>query len=261
MSATTESLLDLLEARRGIVCAVGAGGKKTVLQRLATEHPGRVALTASVVTTHFPESLGFDVAIATADELPAAVAALDPGRGAAYACPIDKPGRHGGVPAGLIERIHREQDFAATYVKADGARMRWIKAPAEDEPVVPAGCSTVIAVVSARCLGEPLGPRVAHRIEQVQAITGLEPDEVIRPEHLARLIASPEGLRKGAGDRRIVPLINMVDDAQRESLARQAAEMALEMDPGIGYIVLACLQRDGDPVVAVIGRRGTTIGT
>jgi probable selenium-dependent hydroxylase accessory protein YqeC len=249
-----ESLLDLLEARHGIVCAVGAGGKKTVLQHLAAAHPGRVALTATVVTTHFPEALGFDQAVAPAGELPARVAALDPSRGAAYACPIDKPGRHGGVPAEVIERLHAGQGFAATYVKADGARMRWIKAPEDDEPVVPAGCSTVIAVISARCLGEPLGPRVAHRIERVQAVTGLGEEETIRPEHLARLIASPQGLRKGAESRRIVPLINMVDDAERESLARAAAVMALELDPAIGQVVLASLQRRDDPVVAVIRR-------
>jgi probable selenium-dependent hydroxylase accessory protein YqeC len=254
MDGADESLLDLLEARHGIVCAVGAGGKKTVLQHLAAAHPGRVAMTATVVTTHFPESLGFDEAIAPPDELPARVAALDTARGAAYACPIDKPGRHGGVPPELIERIHHEQEFAATYVKADGARMRWIKAPEDDEPVVPAGCDTVVAVVSARCLGEPLSTRVAHRIERVQDITGLELDEVIRPEHVARLIASPQGLRKGAQTRRIVPLINMVDDAGRESLARAAAAMALDLDPSIGRVVLASLQRRDDPVVAVIRR-------
>lgn len=254
MTIARESLLDLLEARQGIVCAVGAGGKKSVLQHLAAAHPGRAALTATVVTTHFPDSLGFGVAIAPPEELPAGVAALDRARGAAYACPIDKPGRHGGVPAAVIERIHREQAFAATYVKADGARMRWIKAPGDDEPVVPGGCSTVIAIVSARCLGQPLGPRVAHRMERVQDITGLQLEETIRPEHVARLIASPEGLRKGAGARRIVPLINMVDDAQLESLARAAAAMALELDPELGRVVLACLRRSDDPVVAVVRR-------
>lgn len=254
MRRGSESLLDLLEARSGIVCAVGAGGKKTVLQHLAAAHPGRVALTATVIATHFPDWLGFDEAIAPPDGLAARVAALDPARGAAYACPIDKAGRHGGAPAEVIERIHRQQGFAATYVKADGARMRWIKAPEDDEPVLPAGCSTVIAVVSARCLGEPLGPRVAHRIDRVQDVTGLDLDEVIRPEHVARLIASPQGLRKGADSRRVVPLINMVDDEQREVLARAAAGMALELDPDIGQVVLASLRRADDPVVAVVRR-------
>lgn len=249
-----ESLLDLLEARSGIVCAVGAGGKKTVLQCLAKAHPGRVALTATVVTTHFPEELGFDVAVAADEDLPARVAALDPARGAAYACPSDKPGRHAGVSPAVIERIHREGRFAATYVKADGARMRWIKAPADDEPLLPPGCSRVIAVVSARCLGEPLGPRVAHRVEQLQQVTGLALDETIGPLHLARLIASPAGLRKTTGVAPVVALINMVDDPAREALAREAAEQALQLEPAIDRVVLASLQRADRPVVAVVRR-------
>lgn len=247
-----ESLLDLLGARQGIVCAVGAGGKKTVLHYLAAQHPGRVALTATVVTTDFPPGLGFDVVVAPDAELPGRVARLDPARGVAYACPIDKPGRHGGVLPEVIARIHREQGFAATYVKADGARMRWIKAPDDDEPVLPPGCGRIVAIVSARAIGEPLGPRVAHRLGQLQAVTGLAPDEIIRPLHVARLLASRAGLRKGADRCPVVAVINMVDDAEREALAREAAGIALDLDPAIGQVVLTCLQREEDPVVAVV---------
>ena len=47
------ALLDLLDASTGVVCAVGAGGKKTLLNHLATTHPGRVALTTTVFMTCF----------------------------------------------------------------------------------------------------------------------------------------------------------------------------------------------------------------
>jgi probable selenium-dependent hydroxylase accessory protein YqeC len=247
------TLLDLLDARTGIVCAVGAGGKKSVLYHLATRHPGRVATTATVVTPHFPDALGFGVAIAAGDRLFERVAALDPQRKVAYACPSDKADRHAGVSPALVERIHRELAFDATYVKADGARMRWIKAPAPDDVVLPPSCRTVVAVVSARALGQPLGTRVAHRIERLSAVTGLAPGGIIEPLHVARLLASPHGLRPG-GARRVVPLINMVDDPEREALARAAAEAALELDPALGYVVLASLQRADAPVVAVVRR-------
>jgi probable selenium-dependent hydroxylase accessory protein YqeC len=249
-----ESLLDLLDARAGIVCAVGAGGKKSLLQHLAKGHPGRVALTGTVVTPHFPPSLGFDVAIAPPGDLPAAVARLDPSTGAAYACPHERDDRHSGVAPGLIERIHHEQGFAATYVKADGARMRWIKAPDDDEQVIPASCALVLAVVSARAMGEPLGQRVAHRIECLQAVTELAPDELITPLHVGRLIASPAGMQKAAGSHRVTPVINMVDDSRLEALAREAAAIALELNSAIGQVVLTCLRHEDDPVVAVIRR-------
>ena len=41
-------LLDALEAHSGLVCFVGAGGKKTILYRLGAAHPGRVGITATL---------------------------------------------------------------------------------------------------------------------------------------------------------------------------------------------------------------------
>jgi len=144
--------------------------------------------------------------------------------------------------------------FEATYVKADGARMRWIKAPEDDEQVVPESCRLVLAIVSARAIGEPLAARVAHRIERLQAVTGLASQETILPLHVGRLIASPEGLQKTSGSHRVLPVINMVDDRRREAQAREAAEVALDLNPSIEQVVLTCLQRDDDPLVAVIRR-------
>jgi probable selenium-dependent hydroxylase accessory protein YqeC len=248
------SLLDLLDARSGVVCAVGAGGKKSLLKHLALEHPGRVSITATVFTTYFQEHLGFGVAIEADADLPAAVAKLDAARSVAYACPGDKPGRRAGASPATIERIHREGGFAATYVKADGARMRWVKAPADDEPALPAAATTVLPVLSALALGEPLCARVAHRVERIGQVAGLRENEAIRPVHLGRLLASPQGLMKLTEGRHVVPVINMVDDAAREAGAREAAEVALGLCDRFDRVVLACLARSEHPVVAVVRR-------
>ena len=58
-------LLDVLEAREGIVCAIGAGGKKSTLYALARHHPGKVAITATVYNTFFPADLDAVEVIAT----------------------------------------------------------------------------------------------------------------------------------------------------------------------------------------------------
>lgn len=259
MGESLLDLLDLLDARDGIVCAVGAGGKKTVLQHLMARHPGRVALTATVFTTHFPEDLGCETAIDAAERLPERVAALDAAAKVAYACPSDKPGRYAGVPPEVIERIHRERGFDATFVKADGARMRWIKAPGDDEPLLPHACTTIIAVVSARAIGEPLDSRVAHRIDRISAITGLEEGRTIEPEHVARLIVHPDGLARARTGRRFVSLINMVDDERRGALARQVAGIALDLEPALERVVLACLKDREDPLITVIRRDAAAV--
>jgi hypothetical protein len=51
-----------------------------------------------------------------------------------------------------------------------------------------------------------------------------------------------------------VPVINMVDDAQREVGAREAAAVALASNDRIDRVVLLCLTRAGDPVVGVLRR-------
>lgn len=251
---TEASLLDLLEARCGVVCAVGAGGKKSLLKHLALGHPGRVAITATVFTTFFQEQIGFGVAIEADADLPAAVAQLDPARSVAYACPGDKPGRRAGATPATIARIHREGGFAATYVKADGARMRLIKAPADDEPALPDNATTVLPILSALALGEPLCARIAHRVEHIERVAGLRENEAIRPVHLGRLLASPQGLLKRTEGRRVVPVINMVDDAVREAGAREAAEVALGLCDRFDRVVLVSLARSESPVIAVVRR-------
>jgi len=246
-------LLDALEARRGIVCAVGAGGKKSTLYRLLQRHPGRVALTASAHTTYFPATLGLHEIIAETSALTAAVAGCDANK-IGYAAPSTRPGRHAGVPVGMIEQIHNLGDFDLTLVKADGARMRLLKAPAEHEPVLPPSATTLVTVVSAAAIGRGFDESIVHRTEQAARITGLETGERIAPVHVARLLSSPDGLLKGCGDMTVVPLINMVDDETIEKLARQAAEIALDQTTRFDRVVLASMRRRESALVAVVTR-------
>ena len=55
-----------------------------------------------------------------------------------------------------------------TAIANDGARMRLVKAPAEDEPALPACCTTVVPILSALAIGEPLTARIAHRVERIE---------------------------------------------------------------------------------------------
>lgn len=255
MTRDATDLPGLLGADRGIVCAIGAGGKKSTLYRLAEAHEGPWALTATVFTTTFPDALDLTAVVEDADSLADAVlAAAGSHRRLGYGSPSHKPGRYAGVDPDLIRAIHQQAGLALTLVKADGARMRWLKAPKEGEPVLPAGCTTVIPVLSARALGEPLSARIAHRPERVAAVAGLHEGEIVAPAHLARLLIADGGLLRGIGDQQVVPVINMVDDDRREALARQAALAALEQSDRFDRVVLACMRRAGDPVVAVVRR-------
>ncbi len=232
-------LIDLLAARSGTVCVVGAGGKKTTLYHVALTHPGRVGLTCTVPNTHFPDTLGACVVVADAAELAAAVArAAADHRLVAFAHPSEKKGRHGGVASELIAEIQGSTRFDVLLVKCDGARMRWIKAPEDDEPLIPGEATTVVPIVSAKAFGEPLTETVAHRLARVEAVSGAEYGEPITPVHVARLLAHQEGALKNVRGATVVPVINMVDNSELEDAAREAARAALDLTDRFDRVVL-----------------------
>ena len=249
-----QALLDALDARSGLVCFVGAGGKKTTLYRLAAAHPGRVGVTATVHIPFFPKTLKAARVIAPGDEIvPAILSELTHDEKIAFAHPSDKRGRFAGLDPSLVTKIQAEARFDVILVKADGARSRWIKAPNEVEPQIPNGAKTVIPVVSARAIGEALSDRIAHRLDRLEVICGVSPGQPIRPLHVARLLADKQGAIRGIGKSRVIPLINMVDDEKRNALAIEVAEHALQISNRFDRVVLASMQRD-NPLVDVIRR-------
>ncbi|NIR28786.1 MAG: putative selenium-dependent hydroxylase accessory protein YqeC [Gammaproteobacteria bacterium] len=252
--AASQELLDALHARRGLVCLVGAGGKKTTLYRLAGIHPGRVGITSTVFIPMFPKSLEAEVVLAEEPQLEFAVAsAAERSRAVAFAQPAQKRGRRAGLPPALVRPIHAAAGFEATLVKADGARSRLIKAPAEDEPQIPEDADTVIPVVSAAAFGEPLSERIAHRVEHIAAVSGAAPGAVMTASHVARLLSSEQGALRSVGTATVVPLINMIDDRERHALAREAALEALALTRRFDRVVLASM-RAAEPLIEVLGR-------
>ncbi|MCO4811827.1 MAG: putative selenium-dependent hydroxylase accessory protein YqeC [Gammaproteobacteria bacterium] len=254
MTAHSGSLIEELDAYQGIICAVGAGGKKSVLYQLVREHAGRIALTTTVHMSAFPEDLQVERIVDDETMLPDRVLAAARSGSVAYACPSKKAGRYSGVSPEMIRSIHEDGGFDASFVKADGARMRWIKAPEEGEPLLVPGADVVIPVVSARAIGEPLEERVAHRIERVAAAAGVAPGKLLTPEAVGRLLASDAGALQGTAGARVAPVINMVDNDRQEELARAAATAAIEMTSRFDQVVLCCLRRSLSPVVAVVTR-------
>lgn len=254
----TAALLDALDARTGIVCAVGAGGKKTTLYALAQAHGGRVGFTCTVFMARFSRRLpGTRIITDAHDPTHDVEAAARAQPRVAWARPAEKSGRVGGVPPASVATCHAAGRFDVTLVKADGARMRAIKAPGGGEPVIPAEATTVLFVVSAAAFGAPLDEAIAHRPERISAVTGLSPGEPISARSVGRLLAA----RDGAGQHvpasaRLIAVINAVDDESRRGRARDAAEIALAASPRLDRVVLTRHDEHAH-VVDIIERPGS----
>lgn len=240
-----------------IVAAIGAGGKKSLLYAIAAAAEGRVAWTATVHTPKPPAWTGIETEVAPVASLLERAAQPSAARVRAFLQPSAKTGRVAGIEADDVERLHAAGDFDLTLVKADGARMRGIKAPRPREPVLPATTARVLAVVSAAVLGRPLDERVAHRPDRIAALTGLESGGKIAPVHFGRLFAAGEGALRGTGRKPVTVVINQVDDDERRAAAHDAARAILDAVPGLDRVVLTRLDRPLEPdrtVVEIVAR-------
>lgn len=237
-------LVEALAADSGIVCVVGAGGKKSTLYALADRHD-RAVVTATVRIPIF-------------DDAVAAVEVTDTPRNAIEAAtswPLgvvperERDDRYRGYDPETIPALRDVSDVV--LVKADGARTRLFKAPNQSEPQLPSEVDTVVPVVSARVVGKPLDAEFVHRPERVAALTGLAEGDRIRPTDVATVLASERGGRKRVPDgATVVPVVNMVDDDELAAVGREIANEVLS-STDVPRVVLTRMIA-ADPVVDVL---------
>lgn len=239
--------MDLVEALsvEGIVCTVGAGGKKTTLYTLADRLKYAV-VTATVRIPIFDEHVDH---VAVTDDPEAAIIRTDD------------------WPLGVVPEREREDRYrgydpnvwadlvdapcSAVLVKADGARTRLLKAPAEHEPQLPSTADTVLPIASARVVGEPLDAKRVHRPERVAAITGLDSGEQVAPADVAAVLTSDAGgLKDVPPDATVVPVVNMVDNHDLEAVGYRIAEAVLERTDRVERVALTRMDR-GDLAAVV----------
>jgi probable selenium-dependent hydroxylase accessory protein YqeC len=227
---------DLVEvlSGRGVVAAVGAGGKKTTLWALASRHD-RAVVTAATRIPMFEDRV-HDLVV-TEDPVEAVEAALAREAAGESPWPLGLvPGRadevrYEGYATGTISALADAvgDDLDAILVKADGARNRLLKAPGDHEPQVSERTDTVLPIASVRVVGEPLDQRHVHRPELVSELADLDPGEEIRPIHVARVLASERGgLKRVPRGATVLPVVNMCDDDALVEMGRAIAEAVFD---------------------------------
>jgi len=241
------NLVEALNAKGNVTCVVGAGGKKSTLYALANRLE-RAVVTASVRIPPFEDQ----VAELRVTENPWEAIAGDTVWPIGLVRAQERSDRYHGYETQTIDEFVADLEAdISVLVKADGARTRWFKAPAENEPQLPAATDVVVQIASARIVGERLDDEHVHRPERVAALTGLEFGDRISTSDVARVLASPRGGYKDIPERAtVVPLINMVDDSNLEETAREiAAEIHDRRD--VPRVVLTRMI-DERPVVDVV---------
>jgi probable selenium-dependent hydroxylase accessory protein YqeC len=214
-----------------LVSFVGAGGKKTAMARLVEEGADRGRAVGYTTTAHVPPP-EYPLVLAEPDSVLDALAqpvaaedATGNTGGIAFARErVEDPDRVDvklrGFPPAVVDEVFDAARFDWLVVKADGARMRDLKAPGADEPPVPSRSSVVVPVASVRAVGASLTAETVHRPERVAAVTGRSLGETLEPADLGRLLASPEGgVKHVPAESTVVPMLNKADTERLQARA------------------------------------------
>lgn len=235
-------MLDALDLpNQGLLSLVGAGGKTTLMWRLAfalTAQGRRVACTTT--TKIFPPAFA-QIDLILAQDNPFF---FDQCRHSSSKLPLclawtRKGDKLLGLTPELVDQLLDSQIFDWILVEADGARRLPLKAPDLHEPVLPVRSTHVLAVVGLSALGQPLDEEHVCRSQQFARITGQALGTRITTQAIAQLCAHPEGLFKNTpGKARRLLWLNQADTAH--SLQQGQEILARLRDMGI-FPARACL--------------------
>ncbi len=185
-----------------VICLVGAGGKTSLMFRLARE------LTASgdrVLTTTTTKISELEATRNASEVVTGSVGTLlsraVDNRGAPR-CMTAARDSHAGKLTGFdardIEHLWQSGLFDWIIVEADGAARLPLKTPDVHEPVIPDCCDCVVGLAGLTAYGKPLTDQWVFRLKLFVRLTGLVPGTRITTDAIAASLSQPGGIFKGS---------------------------------------------------------------
>lgn len=219
-----------------IISIVGAGGKTTLMYRLAECFANQGIRVLVTTTTHIyqPERSRFAKNLEDLERL------WGQGMYGVMGNPCD-----GGKLESLSEEELKEYAKRADVVliEADGAKGMPCKVPAAHEPVIWEPSDIVIGVMGMSALGKPL-KEVCFRVEEAKALLGVSEATLMSVEIMAEILGSDSGTRKHVGDRKFFVVLNQCDS---EELVQKGEKIRyLLKEKGIHHqVILTSLRKEG----------------
>ena len=243
---------------REVISLVGAGGKTTLMFRLAQELSlnGKKVVTTTTTKILTPTSGETNSLFIDPDEEKIKDFVwhhLDQFHHITVARERLGSGKLKGVSPNLVEGLWRSLGIDVIIIEADGAAGRPVKAPRENEPVIPASTTLVVAMLGVDGMEMELNEESVFQSKRVSNITGIPIEERLTDEAMACLITHPQGIFKGTpSSSRVVAFLNKVDIPNGVAKAKSIAQKILEKKHRqIERIVLGQLKNE-PPVVEVM---------
>ena len=243
---------------REAIGLVGAGGKTTLMYRLAKELSlsGKRVVTTTTTKILEPKSDETNFLFVDSDEKKIKDFVwrhLDQYRHVTVARERLGSGKLKGISPRLVNELWSFDKIDTIIVEADGAAGRPVKAPREWEPVIPRATTLVVAILGVDGVGRELNEENAFQPGRISEITGIRPGEKLTDEAMAILMTHAEGIFKGASSStRAIAFLNKVDIPGGVTKAKTIARKIFEKKRGqIERVVLGQLKKE-PPVAEVM---------
>lgn len=203
--------------RHPIICLVGAGGKTSLMFAMARELAASgnhvITSTTTKIFKPSPEETPFLLIREGAGDITKSIPEVIHRYGHFTLVESPLPEKKlKGVNPELIDELAFLNEVDHIVVEADGAARLPLKAPGENEPVIPSNTSLVVVVVGIDSIGLELSMGHVFRPHIVSELTGLPLGEKVTLEVIAELILHPRGMAKGTPlHSTIIPFLNKVD--------------------------------------------------
>ena len=212
------SLIESLDLRgRQVVSLVGAGGKTTLMFRLAKELllAGEKVVTTTTTKILEPSSEETPCLFVHSEEQKLKQMALqhiDQFHHITLARERLELRKLKGISPDLVSLLWNSPEIDMVIIEADGAAGRPVKAPREWEPVIPLHTTLVIGLLGVDGVGKELNEENFFQAERISELTRTPMGEKMTCEGMGILMVHPQGIFKGTPHlSRRVAFINKVD--------------------------------------------------
>jgi len=248
----------LMLGDRGVVSLVGAGGKTSLMFRLAHElaMAGESVLTTTTTKIYQPlpeQSTKLILAGSVSAMLDKAQETLKHHRHiTAAAEKLSDQRKLRGFTPEFIEAVWNRHLFRWILVEADGAAGRPLKAPAEHEPVIPACTSQLVGLVGLNGAGKPLNDQWVFRPERFVQLSGLVYGSAVTEAAIVAALVHEKGIFKNAPAAAMrIAFCNQADVPRNLAAGRQIARLLIEKKiVGLNRVVIG--QTLFDPPVSEV---------
>ena len=216
------NLSDYIELEtKDIISFVGAGGKTTMMFKLAEElRRNNKVLVTTTTKIYRPLEDRYDFICTNKKKLSKYVGMKENGI-YVLGLGVNKENKILGLSDKQLDELAAHFDYI--LIEADGAKEKQLKGSNEFEPVIYKKTTKTIGVLDIQAFGMVINEEKVHRSKIFCKITGADEGDTVKFEHLSKLVLHPLGLFKGALGNRIL-YINKVEEPTHLIVAERLAK-------------------------------------